>query len=407
MAGDFFGRDAELLSIGSFLGSLTQGPAALVLAGPAGAGKTTLLRAGSGQAAGRGYIRLQTMPARSDLRLGFAGLSDLLEPRLHVLEELPAPQARALRVALLLEESPPQPPEPRIIAAAFRGVLRTLARTAPVLLVIDDVQWLDPASGTAIGFALRRLEDEPVGLLCAQRTMREDDELPLELGYARQAVTVVHTAGLGSKALHRMLRGRLGTSFPQPTLRRIEAESGGNPFIALEIGRALVRRGVTSVGTSVLPVPGTLAGLVDERLGALSPAVLDALRLVAVRPGASIRDYLTAGVGGAELDAAVVAGVLDCDGERLRIAHPLVAAAVAEATPPARRRELHAAAARIARLPEERARHRALAADRRSAVVAAELDETAQAAAARGAPATAADLFGLAAAMTPDRSEEH
>ena len=401
MKGDFFGRDAELLSIGSFLDNLPRGPAALVLAGQAGAGKSTLLRAGSALAAGRGYTRLETMPTRSDERLGFAGLADLLEPCLPVLDEVPAPQARALRVALLLEETLPQPPEPRIIAAAFRSVLRTLARSAPVLLVIDDVQWLDPASGNAIGFAFRRLEDEPVGLLCAQRTTREDDDLPLELGHARPDVTVMRTNGLGASALHRMLRSRLGTSFPQPTLRRIEAESGGNPFIALEIGRALVRRGVTSVGTSVLPVPGTLAGLVDERLGALSPAVLDALRLVAVRPGAPIGDYLMAGVGGAELDGAVLAGVLDSDGERLRFAHPLLAAAVANATPPARRRELHAVAATIARLPEEQARHRGLATAGQSAAVAAELDAAAQAAAGRGAPATAADLFGLAATMTP------
>jgi DNA-binding CsgD family transcriptional regulator len=404
MEGAFFGRNAELLSIGSFLGRLAQGPAALVLAGPAGAGKTTLLRAGSTQAADQGYTRLETRPARSDLRLAFAGLADLLEPCLQVLDELPAPQARALRVALLLEDSPPQPPEPRVIAAAFRSVLRTLARSAPVLLVVDDIQWLDPASGAAIGFAVRRLEDERAGLLCAQRTTREDDELPLELGHARQAVSVVRPAGLGASALHRMLRSRLGTSFPQPTLRRIEAESAGNPFIALEIGRALVRRGVHSVGTSILPVPGTLAGLVGERLGTLSAAVLDAVRLVAVRPGAPIGDYLSAGVGGPELDAAVAAGVLDPDGGRLRFAHPLLAAAVAEATPPARRAELHAIAAGIARLPEERARHQALAAAGPSAPVAAELDEAAQAAAGRGSPATAADLFGLAATMTPDES---
>ena len=402
MEGVLFGRDAELLSIGSFLGRLAQGPATLVLAGQPGAGKTTLLRAGSALAADRGYTRLETRPARSDLRLAFAGLADLLERCLPVLDELPAPQARALRVALLLEESRPQPPEPRIIAAAFRSVLRILARSAPVLLIIDDIQWLDPASAAAVGFAVRRLDDAAAGLLCAQRTTREDDELPLELGHTRPEVTVVRPAGLGASALHRMLRSRLGASFPQPTLRRIEAESAGNPFIALEIGRALTRRGVHSVGTSILPVPGTLTGLVGERLSTLSPAVLDAVRLVAVRPGASIGDYLTAGISGPELDAAVAAGVLDPDGGRLRFAHPLMAAAVADATPPAQRRELHAVAAGIARLPEERARHRALAAAGPSAVMAAELDEAAQAAADRGSPATAADLFGLAAAMTPD-----
>lgn len=402
MEGKFFGRDAELACIGSFLDGLTSGPAALVLAGPAGAGKTTLLRAGAAQAAARGYTRLETRPARSDLRLGFAGLADLLEPCLPVLDELPAPQARALRVALLLEESPPKPPEPRIIAAALRGALRALARSAPVLVVIDDVQWLDPASAAALGFAARRLHDEPVGVFCAQRTEHADDELPLELGHGQLPVTVLPATGLGAGALHRMLRSRLNVSFAQPTLRRIHEESGGNPFIALETGRALARRGITSVGTSVLPVPGTLAALVNERLGTLPGPVLDALRLVAVRPGAPIGRYLAAGAGAAELDAAVEAGVLDADGDRLRFTHPLLAAAVAEGTPPVQRRELHAVAAGLAVLPEERARHRALATAGTSAQVAAELAGAAQTAAARGAPATAADLFGLAAAMTPD-----
>jgi DNA-binding CsgD family transcriptional regulator len=356
-----------------------------VLAGPAGAGKTTLLRAGAAEAGAHGFTVLETTPARSDLRLAFAGLADLLEPDLGaVIAELPPPQARALQVALLLQEALPQPPEPRLIAAAFRTAVGVLARGAPVLVVIDDVQWLDPPTQAAVGFAIRRLEHEPVGLLCAQRTARPGDELPLELGRARLHAALLPVGGLSLGALHRLLRSRLGTSFSHPTLRRIEAGSGGNPFIALEIGRALARRGITSVGTAALPVPDTLSGLVAEHLGELPPAVLDAARLVAVMPDAPIEQYLAAGAGGSELDAAVVAGVLEPDGGRLRFSHPLLASAVANSIPPARHRELHATAGRIAQRPEEQARHRALAATGPSAPAAAELEEAAHGAATRG-----------------------
>jgi DNA-binding CsgD family transcriptional regulator len=100
---------------------------------------------------------VQTLPVRSELPLAFAGLADLLERHLElVIGQLPAPQAEALRVALLLAQAPPQPPEPRVIAAGFRSAVGALARTRPVLLVIDDVQWLDRPSQAAVGFTVRR-----------------------------------------------------------------------------------------------------------------------------------------------------------------------------------------------------------------------------------------------------------
>jgi DNA-binding CsgD family transcriptional regulator len=401
MAAQVFGRDAELEAVGAFLGALPGSPGAVVVAGAAGAGKTTVLGEGVRLAAGRGFTVLKTFPARGDFRLAFAGLADLLEPCLDaVIGELPPPQARALRVALLLAEAPAHPPEPRLIAAAFRTALGVLARSAPVLVVIDDVQWLDLPTRAVVGFAVRRLEHEAVGLLCAQRTAGPGEELPLELGRARLRAEVLTLGGLSIGALHRMLRVRLGVSFSHPALRRIEAGSGGNAFIALEIGRALARRGAVG-GSVVLPLPGTLSGLVEERLGELAPAVLDALRLVAVMPGAPAALYVAAGAGGAGLDAAVVAGVLEPVAGRLRFSHPLLGSAVAGSIPPGRLRELHAVAAGMAVRPEERARHRALAAAGPSAAVAAELDGAARAAAGRGAPATAAELFELAASLTP------
>jgi DNA-binding CsgD family transcriptional regulator len=402
MSADIFGREAELRELGTFLDGLVTAPAALVLAGAAGAGKTTLLRAGAALAAERGMIVLQSTPAGGDLRLAFAGLADLLEPHLaDVVGELPAPQARALRVALLLEDAPALPPESRAIAAALRGALSLLATSAPVLMVIDDVQWLDSASEAAVGFAIRRVADEPVGLLCAQRSVSPGADLPLELARARLRSEVLPVGGLSLGAVHRMLRARLGTPFSHPALRRIEAGSAGNPFVALEIGRALVRRGSSFTADPRLPVPATLSGLVGERLGTLAPAVMDAIQLVAVMPDEPADKYLAAGAHSTALDDAILAGLLEEDGDRLRFTHPLLAAAVDASIPPARKRSLHEAAAGIARLPEERARHQALAATGPSAPVAQELAEAGHAAAARGAPSAAAELFELAAELTP------
>jgi len=243
---DVLGRETELAALGAFIDRLRSGPGALVLAGAAGAGKTTLVRAGAALAAGTGFTVLQTASARSELPLSFAGLADLLEERLEpVIDELPGPQARALRVALLLDEPAGHPPEPRVIAAGFRSAVGVLARSAPVLLVIDDVQWLDPPSQAAVGFAVRRLLREPVGLLCARRTSGPGEDLPLELARAQFEADVVPVGGLSLGALHRLLTDRLGTTFSHLALHRIKTASGANPFIALEIGRALARRGLT------------------------------------------------------------------------------------------------------------------------------------------------------------------
>jgi DNA-binding CsgD family transcriptional regulator len=402
MSAQIFGRDAEQQAIGVFLDAIQQAAAALVLAGSAGSGKTTLLRAGADLARARGYTVLATTPARSDMRLAFAGLADLLEPCLDaVVSELPGPQAQALRVALLIADAPARPPEPRQIATAFRTALTVLARSAPVLVVVDDVQWLDAPSETAVSYAVRRMAAEQVGLICAQRTERPGSDLPLELGQARLQADLLPVGGLSIGALHRLLRVRLGSSFSQPELRRIAMDSGGNPFIALEIGRALARRDPPGLAAAAMPVPETLRGLVDERLAELPARVIDALRLVAVMPDAPAAQYLTAGVTEAELDAAVVAGVLTPDSGRLRFAHPLLGSAVAAAIPPGRLRELHERAAGLTDSTEQRARHRALATTTPSAAVAAELDEAARVASGRGAPTAAAELLELAAALTP------
>ena len=340
------------------------------------------------------------------MRLAFAGLADLLAPHLDaVIDDLPGPQADALRVALLLAAAA-SPPEPRLIATALRTALVTLAASGPVVVLIDDVQWLDPSTESAVGFAIRRVESERVGLLCAQRTDRPGAELPLELSRARLAADLVPLGGLSIGALHRMLRTRLGRSFPQQTLRRIEEASGGNPLIALEIGRALARRGDTGAGVGPLPVPDTVSGLVDEHIADLPGSTRAQLELLAVMPGAPTAAYVAGGASEAALDVAVEAGVLEQTGSGLQFAHPLLCAAVAAMIPPARARELHALAASLTDRPEDAARHQALAAAGPSSAVAASLEAAAVAAMNRGAPRNAGELFELAAALTPEDQTE-
>src|SRR5579859_4680468 len=197
MSDPILGRDAELTAIDAFLAGLQSAPAALVLAGSAGVGKTTVLREGADRAAGLGYTVLRTAPAPSDMRLAFAGLDDLLEARLGaILPELPAPQGRALGAALHVQDAPAIPPEPGVNAAALRSALRLVAADAPVLVVIDDVQWLDAPTASAAGFAFRRLEGDRVGLLLALRTDEPDGELPLELRRASMRTDTVPLGGL-------------------------------------------------------------------------------------------------------------------------------------------------------------------------------------------------------------------
>jgi DNA-binding CsgD family transcriptional regulator len=402
MIGQVFGREPEQRAIAECLDGLRHSAGGMVLAGPPGVGKTTLLRDAVRLAADRGYLVLSTTPAQGDLRLAFAGVADLLEAHVAaVAASLPPPQARALRIALLEEEAGDLPPEPRLIAAAFRSALRYLSLPAPVLLAVDDVQWLDPPSVTTVGFALRRLDSEPVGLICAQRTEPAAAGVPLDLDRARFRPQVLTLGGLSTGALHRILRTQLGSSFSRPALRRIAAESGGNPFIALEIGRALARDGAGAVRATALPVPATLHGLTTHRLGQLAPDVRSALSLVAVMPAERLDTYVRGGVSESCLQAAVDAGVLEHAEDRIRFSHPVLRSVVVAALPAARLRAMHGVAAGLAVSEEDQARHQALAADGPSDAIARRLDAAAQSAIRRGAPATAGELLELAVSLTP------
>jgi DNA-binding CsgD family transcriptional regulator len=403
------GRDGELKTLAAFVAA--EGARALLLEGDAGVGKTTLWYEGLRVAGAAGHHVLTCAPALTESQLSFAGIADLLEGSLEgALPGLAVPQRRALEVALLREEAEGLPPDERAIVAAFLGVLRHLGDTGPVLLAVDDAQWLDPASRSVLEFVVRRLGDEPVALLVSRRGPG-DGEAPLHLGRALgpQRVQRIVVAPLSLGAFHRLLQERLGASFPRPVLRRLHENAGGNPFYGLELARALARRNGPVDRDEPLPVPVSLQELVAERLQTLSP---DARRLLEIV--SALLDCRTTvvadlardeGLEGA-IDEAVAVGVLEERGRRLAFTHPLLASGVYAEIGPERRRELHRLLVTRTAGEEEHAIHLGFATDKPDAEVATQLARAADRARARGATATAGRLAENAARLTPPGDDE-
>ena len=182
VAVELIGRDEELVSIAGFLDSVEAGPAALVLSGEPGIGKTVLWELGVEEARVRFGRVLSCRAAEAEAALSFSGLSELLtEVFDEVAPSLPPLRRRALEVALLLAEPGAQPPDTHAIGLALLDVLRVLGERAPLVVALDDLQWLDPSSAAVLQVALRRLREEPVGVLA---TARDAPEAGLDLARA-------------------------------------------------------------------------------------------------------------------------------------------------------------------------------------------------------------------------------
>jgi DNA-binding CsgD family transcriptional regulator len=397
------GREPELRRVEGFLDAVAAGPVALVVEGEVGIGKTAVWRHGLEAAARRSYRVLSCRPIDTEAQLAYTALGDLLvEVPDAILGELPGPQRHALEVALLRAEPEERQSLPRAVALGLLGVLRALARGGPTLVAVDDVQWLDQPSRSALAFVARRLTDERVGLLVARR-LEGEPGVPLDLDRALPAGRLHHleVGPLAVAELDRLLAARLPTPLPRRTLLRLHRVSGGNPFFAQEIALAILRNGAQDAPTEELPVPASLQGLLHDRLALLAPPALEAVQTVAAlsRPTVALVDRLP---GGREaVEAAAAAGVVELDAEQVRFAHPLLASVALAQLSPSRRRELHGRLAAILDDPEERGRHLALAAARPDAEVASSLDDAARRASARGAPDAAAVLWEQARRLTP------
>lgn len=277
-----------------------------------------------------------------------------------------------------------------------------MAHEAPLLLAVDDAQWLDAASAGLIEFAARRVGEARIGLLVARRSSgKHAPPLGLDRAYG-DSLGVISVGPLSLGALHRLVRDRLSLSLTRPSLRRISDVSAGNPFFALELARAFQEREVDHAGEP-LPLPETLRETLGGRLNALPEGTREALVLAAASSEPTLELIGTAlGVDADPLlEPAAASGIVLLSTVRVRFVHPLLASAVLDAATPAARRRAHQLLAAASSDLEVRARHLALASTPPDAEIAELLDAASRAARARGAPAAAAELTEQAIAQTP------
>lgn len=372
---------------------------AIVLEGEAGIGKTALWQAGVAAAEERGMRVLSARPAEAETALSHAALGDLLLPVVdEVRPEIPAPQGRALDVALLRAAPGAGPVDAHAVGAATLAVLHAAAGRTPLLLAIDDIQWLDPASAAAVHFALRRLGDDRVVLLATRRVGPGAEAL--DVGLREHRVVRISVGELGADPLQRLLQRRLGEAISRPALARLAEVSGGNPYYALELARAALRRAGGGGVSADLALPDGIYAVLQDRLSALPASTRDALGIVAAMGHPTVAMF-SAAADPESLDPAFAAGVVHEDGKTIRFEHPLLAAAAYRMLAPARRRAVHDLLAKLATDAEERARHLAASSTDPDADVAAEIEKGAHAAGARGARASAAELLEASARLEP------
>ena len=403
-----FVRVAEWQRIRAFVAGISarKEPALLTISGEAGAGKSTLWRAGITVALDAGCSVLRSEPSVTDADTSFGGLSDLLSRVLPgVAAGIPGPQREALEVAMLLRPAGDRSPSAHAVNLAVLAVLRSCLTASPVLVAIDDVQWMDPGSVEALAFALRRITAGPLGVLLAVRAEALADPLtvgapPLPQGWYELPAAVpradrVDLAPLDKRQIQDLLPGTMTAA----QVRLVATQSRGSPFWALQIA--------ASADSSGGPVPRQALTLTRRLSRLLTQPATDALVVVSAGGRITLPDAITV-LGrfvedpAAALDAAALAGVVVETAGRLTAAHPLIGAAAVESLPPYRRQAIYQHLAEAAHGPEQHARFAALAAGPGpDPQVADALEAAAEAAHARAANASAGQFAARSAAFTP------
>ncbi|MBE1548005.1 ATP/maltotriose-dependent transcriptional regulator MalT [Mycobacterium sp. OAS707] len=402
-------RFGKLAAVGDFLTEASAQPSCLVVDGEAGIGKTTLWLAAIAQARERGFRVLSAQAGQAESWLAYAAAADLVgEIEASVLDQLPEVQRVALdRVLLRSDLSGGMPCDQRVVATAFLSVVEGLAHTTPVLVAIDDVQWLDPSSKAILAFVARRLTGR-VGVLVTERSQRGVETATSWLRLRRpDGVERIRVRPLSLGRLRDLFDEKLGRSFPRPTIVRIAEISGGNPYFALELARTML----TGSPSEESDLPATLADLVRARIGRLDTQAQEMLLATACSAEPTV-DLLARATGNSIeqtvelLEEAESEDIIGIDGNHVQFSHPLLARGVYTDATPSRRRAMHRALADVEALPELKAKHLALATTNTDPVTLRALDEGADAARARGAPAAAAELVESAIRLggdTPSR----
>ncbi len=368
----------------------------LVVHGDPGVGKTALLEYALETA--NDFRVVRTSGAEGELELDYAALQQLCSPLLALIERLPDPQRDALDVAFGLSAG--QAPSPFLVGLAVLGLLSEAAEQQPLLCMIDDAQWLDDASGAALAFVARRLLAERIALTFATR----------DVGSRLLRFPQLRVDPLGRRDARALLESILPARLDESVLERIVAETGGNPLALLELPRGLTP-GQLAGGFDLPAALPLSAGIEESFRRRLARLPRDARRLLLLAAAEPVGDpallwRAAHQLGIPETTTAAVEseGLLRLDGE-VAFRHPLVRSAVYGAAEPNERRVVHRALADATDPqidPDRRAWHRAQAASVPDEEVAAELEQSAARAQARGGFAAAAAFLERSVALTID-----
>lgn len=394
------GREAEVAELVRVLTGDDGGHVAAV--GSAGIGKSTLLREVASRAEAAGILVRSTVGATSERGLPFVGLHDLVGHDAEHLR-LPEPLRAALDVTVLHTRAAEVSVDPTALNLAVLRVLEQLSAERRLLLVLDDLPWVDVATRASLAFVLRRLAPDRISTLAALRPEAmetlggtEADIVPPGL------VRTVAIGPLDEVTLAAVVEGRLGSRLSHRLSRQLHEASAGNPLLALELARS------ATLGQGLVPeltVPERYRAVLGPRLDALSPDARRSLLAAALlaRPSLEVLGQVVPVDGVLEAESA---GVVRIEAGLVRFAHPLFAALCRDSTDGGERRDLHALLAKVAPDEIERARHLGAATILPDESVAAGIEAAAHLARSRAAIAAAADLMTVAERLTPAAEPE-
>ncbi|WP_250009278.1 AAA family ATPase [Actinoplanes sp. M2I2] len=390
------GREQELSRLRELLEAVGPGGQAVVVEGEAGIGKSTLVDAVVRVATERGFRELRCTGVHSETTSGFAGLHELLHPVIDRLDTLPQRQRQALEVALGQADGPA--PSRLMTGLAVLGLLEELSAGRPLVVVVEDAQWLDASTAQAISFVARRLSQARVLLIM---TVRPDSEV--------FASVPVLPLGPLDRAESELLLREQEPALDAPTRSLVLAEAVGNPLALTELPRALTVGHHPGGDERWLPMTRRLeqAFLADAvGLGENSRRML---LLIAAAPESSLR-HLMAAAAGAGLGVEDLAPIEQCRlatvaGDRILLRHPLVRSAVYGAASFADRTAAHRVLAAAATDPDRAAWHAAAAAPDFDDEVAAALEDSATRARKRSALVEATAALRRAAALSSSVTE--
>ncbi|HEX5087828.1 MAG TPA: LuxR family transcriptional regulator [Nocardioides sp.] len=394
------GRDDEIHLLRERLDAIGARPVVTGLEGEPGSGKTALLAEIVAEARSRGVAVIMARGSEAEANLPFAALHQLLRPLLHKVDQLSTPQRRALLACFAMGED--DEVNPLFVSLATLELLVEHALGAPVLVALDDVDRMDGPSVDVLGFVVRRLQGERVGVVCTSRPPA------LELGDG-STDEWVGLDGLDVDSSTELLRSR-STRLSTTLEQRVVREAGGNPLALLEFASALEAGRLTWTDLDDdLPMTSRLETAFAVRAGELDHAARAVVDVAAVDDGSSLGDVLAAAtilhgaaLGPEALSTPQLLGLLTVSGDQCRIASPLVGSALRQTMSASRRRQAHAALAEVLVADRDRAIwHRAAAVQGRDEQVATDLERAAADARRRGAVATAVAWLDRAAALSP------